>query len=71
MSESLTYQEAGVLARDQAHTLFAVYLIAAKRLFGIRGGYQAQQDIREADAGWPALERATPRPSQTPGTMAG
>ncbi len=39
-----------------------VYLIVAKRLFGIRGGARAEQDIRAADAGWPAIERATPRP---------
>jgi uncharacterized membrane protein (DUF2068 family) len=41
-----------------------VYLIYAKRLFGIRGGARALADIRAADAGWPAIELATPRPSQ-------
>src|SRR5262249_14034045 len=40
-----------------------VYLIYAKRLFGIRGGGRALDDIRAADAGWPAIELATPRPS--------
>jgi uncharacterized membrane protein (DUF2068 family) len=38
------------------------YLAIAKRLFGIRGGYRAEQAISEATAGWPAVERATPRP---------
>jgi len=38
------------------------YLAIAKRLFGIRGGYRAEQAASEATAGWPALERATPRP---------
>ena len=37
-----------------------VYLLYAKRLFGIRGGGAAEQAEREADVGWPALERATP-----------
>jgi uncharacterized membrane protein (DUF2068 family) len=37
-----------------------VYLLFAKRLFGLRGGADAEHAVREADAGWPALERATP-----------
>ncbi|UGS34544.1 DUF2127 domain-containing protein [Capillimicrobium parvum] len=37
-----------------------VYLLYAKRLFGIREGGAAEQAEREADVGWPALERATP-----------
>jgi uncharacterized membrane protein (DUF2068 family) len=44
----------------------AVYLLLAKRLFGLRGGGRAEHAEREADAGWPAIERATPRPSVTP-----
>src|SRR5580700_322743 len=39
-----------------------LYLVWAKRLFGLRGGERAQRALRQADAGWPALERATPRP---------
>jgi uncharacterized membrane protein (DUF2068 family) len=42
-----------------------VYLIVAKRLFGLRGGGRALEEIRAVDAGWPAIERATPRPCQT------
>jgi uncharacterized membrane protein (DUF2068 family) len=37
-----------------------VYLLLAKRLFGLRGGHRAEQQRREEFAGWPALERATP-----------
>ena len=38
----------------------AVYLLLAKRLFGLRGGGRAEEAERERDTGWPALERATP-----------
>jgi uncharacterized membrane protein (DUF2068 family) len=37
-----------------------VYLLYAKRLFGIRGGAAAEHAQRERDMGWEALERATP-----------
>ncbi len=37
-----------------------VYLLWAKRLFGIRGGAAADEAERERDVGWAALERATP-----------
>jgi uncharacterized membrane protein (DUF2068 family) len=37
-----------------------LYLLLAKRLFGLRGGAAAERAEREHDAGWPALERATP-----------
>jgi len=37
-----------------------VYLLVAKRLFGVRGGGRAEQAERDADSGWPAIERATP-----------
>lgn len=38
-----------------------VYLLYAKRLFGLRGGAAAEEAARNADAGWPALERTAPR----------
>jgi uncharacterized membrane protein (DUF2068 family) len=38
----------------------AVYLLYAKRLFGLRGGGKAEHAEREADTGWPAIERSTP-----------
>jgi uncharacterized membrane protein (DUF2068 family) len=36
------------------------YLLAAKRLFGLRGGGKAERAEREHDVGWGAIERATP-----------
>jgi hypothetical protein len=42
----------------------AVYLLFAKRLFGLRGGAAAEQREREADSGWAALERALPQSGQ-------
>ncbi|PZS21429.1 MAG: DUF2127 domain-containing protein [Acidimicrobiales bacterium] len=38
-----------------------VYLLTAKRLFGLRGGGRAERAEREADMGWAAIERATPQ----------
>jgi uncharacterized membrane protein (DUF2068 family) len=37
-----------------------IYLLLAKRLFGLRGGVAAEAAERERDGGWRALERATP-----------
>lgn len=37
-----------------------VYLLYAKRLFGVRGGARAVRDERERDVGWAALERNSP-----------
>jgi uncharacterized membrane protein (DUF2068 family) len=36
------------------------YLLYAKRLFGLRGGGRADEEIRAADVGWDALERSAP-----------
>jgi uncharacterized membrane protein (DUF2068 family) len=44
----------------------AVYLLYAKRLFGLRGGGRAEHAEREADTGWPAIERSTPHARSTP-----
>ncbi len=50
-----------------------IYLLRAKRLFGIRGGIAAEHAENAIDQGWPALERAAPpgtapppSPSDTP-----
>jgi uncharacterized membrane protein (DUF2068 family) len=37
-----------------------VYLLFAKRLFGLRGGGRADEAERERDSGWAALERTLP-----------
>jgi len=39
-----------------------VYLLFAKRLFGLRGGHHAEQLRRESLGGWAAIEKATTRP---------
>lgn len=46
-----------------------VYLLFAKRLFGLRGGGKADEAERQRDVGWAALERTTPPPGVplTPG----
>jgi uncharacterized membrane protein (DUF2068 family) len=44
----------------------AVYLVWAKRLFGVRGGGRAEDAERERDSGWEAIERATPVPGPAP-----
>jgi len=38
-----------------------VYLLLAKRLFGLRGGAAAEREERERDVGWEAVERTSPR----------
>ena len=43
-----------------------IYLLLAKRLFGLRGGIAAEHAIREADVGWQALDRAAPEALATP-----
>ena len=37
-----------------------LYLLLAKRLFGLRGGAEADRAARERDSGWEAFERLTP-----------
>jgi uncharacterized membrane protein (DUF2068 family) len=37
-----------------------LYLLFRKRLFGLRGGAAADEAARMSDAGWPAIEQATP-----------
>ena len=37
-----------------------VYLLFAKRLFGLRGGAEADEAEREQDSGWPAIDRGSP-----------
>jgi uncharacterized membrane protein (DUF2068 family) len=42
------------------------YLLYAKRLFGIRGGVEAEERERAADVGWGALERTAPEAGTAP-----
>jgi uncharacterized membrane protein (DUF2068 family) len=42
------------------NVIIAVYLLFAKRLFGLRGGGAAEERERERDLGWDALERTAP-----------
>jgi hypothetical protein len=39
-----------------------VYLLYAKRLFGLRGGGRADEERRRRDTSWEAVEHATPPP---------
>jgi uncharacterized membrane protein (DUF2068 family) len=43
-----------------------IYLLLAKRLFGLRGGHAAEHARRMASSGWPAIERATTAPATAP-----
>jgi uncharacterized membrane protein (DUF2068 family) len=47
-----------------------VYLLFAKRLFGLRGGAAADRAERERDVGWEALERTAPEHGGTPSAEA-
>ena len=40
-----------------------IYLIWAKRLFGLRGGGAVDERQREADVSWEAIEQSVPRPA--------
>jgi uncharacterized membrane protein (DUF2068 family) len=42
------------------NTAIVVYLLYAKRLFGFRGGAEADEKLKELDSGWEALERTAP-----------
>jgi len=42
------------------NVLIALYLLLAKRLFGLRGGAAAEAEERARDVGWDALERTAP-----------
>jgi uncharacterized membrane protein (DUF2068 family) len=37
-----------------------VYLLFAKRLFGVRGGAAAEEALRARDVGWASLDRTSP-----------
>jgi uncharacterized membrane protein (DUF2068 family) len=47
-----------------------VYLLFAKRLFGIRGGGAVDEQLRAYDVSWEAIERATPPNDEIPARAA-
>mgnify|MGYP003508819923 FL=1 len=42
------------------NTAILVYLLFAKRLFGLRGGGRVDEELRERDMGWEALAQRAP-----------
>ena len=63
ISVSVSWFKVGALVVNLA---VVVYLLWAHRLFTIRGGGGAERLQYENDAGWGALERATPVPNEIP-----
>ena len=57
VANKVTVIRIGALTINVAILLF---LLLAKRLFGLRGGAEADRTAREADSGWPAFEQLTP-----------
>jgi uncharacterized membrane protein (DUF2068 family) len=57
LTKSVTYLKLLALVINCA---IVIYLLVAKRLFGLRGGGKAERAEREQDNGWAAIERATP-----------
>ena len=49
------------LAAFVVNIAIALYLLFAKRLFGLRGGGAAEERERKRDVGWEALERTAPQ----------
>ncbi len=60
LTKSITWLKVLALVINLA---IVIYLLLAKRLFGLRGGRKAEQAERDKDYGWPAIERATPHPT--------
>jgi uncharacterized membrane protein (DUF2068 family) len=48
------------------NVVVVIYLLFAKRLFGVRGGGAADAATGELDQGWEALERTAPPPAPAP-----
>jgi uncharacterized membrane protein (DUF2068 family) len=42
------------------NVIIVIYLLLAKRLFGLRGGHKAEAERRRELGGWGAIEQATP-----------
>jgi uncharacterized membrane protein (DUF2068 family) len=63
LEHKLSYFKVAALVVNLA---VAVYLLLAKRLFGLRGGARVDEERRQEDVGWPALEQSAPPASATP-----
>ncbi len=48
-----------------------VYLLLAKRLFGLRGGHRVQEERHRELGGWPAIDRADDRGRNGPASRPG
>jgi uncharacterized membrane protein (DUF2068 family) len=57
LAGKITVVRVGAFALNLAILL---YLLFAKRLFGLRGGAEKDKLVREADSGWAAFEELTP-----------
>jgi uncharacterized membrane protein (DUF2068 family) len=64
IADKLTVFRVGAFVVNLAILL---YLLLAKRLFGLRGGAAADHAARERDSGWEAFERLTPGEFVPPG----
>jgi uncharacterized membrane protein (DUF2068 family) len=57
LTEKVSWFKIGALVINLA---IAIYLLLAKRLFGLRGGAAHEHEIRAYDSGWAAVERLSP-----------
>jgi uncharacterized membrane protein (DUF2068 family) len=57
LTEKITVIRVGAFAINVA---ILVYLLLAKRLFGLRGGADAEHAARAADSGWDVFDQLTP-----------
>jgi len=57
LTRSITVLKVGAITVNVA---IVVYLLFAKRLFGLRGGAEGEEQARARDVGWEALERTAP-----------
>jgi uncharacterized membrane protein (DUF2068 family) len=59
------------IAAIVVNSAIVVYLLFAKRLFGLRGGAAAEERERARDTGWEALARTAPPVTAPPAAAAG